>query len=70
MVAKGKGSECKIVTSEVTQGGVVSPYLFLLHMSTCEVLFDYTPDTVYTDDIGISCAVQSKDVETDNKMEM
>ncbi len=70
MVANGKISEWKIVTSGVPQGGVVSPYLFLLHMSTHEVIFDDTLDTIYADDIGISRAVQLKDIETDKKMEM
>ncbi len=70
VVANGKSSEWKIVTSGVPQGGVVSPYLFLLHLSTREVIFDDTLDTVYADDIGISRAVQLKDIETDKKMEM
>ncbi len=59
-VANGKSSEWK----------VVSPYLFLLHMSTREVIFGDTLDTVYTDDIGISRAVKLKEIETDKKMEM
>uniref|UniRef100_A0A671TA91 Reverse transcriptase domain-containing protein n=1 Tax=Sinocyclocheilus anshuiensis TaxID=1608454 RepID=A0A671TA91_9TELE len=70
VVANGKSSEWKVVTSGVPQGGVVSPYLFLLHMSTREVIFGDTLDTVYADDIGISRAVKLKDIETDKAMEM
>ncbi len=39
-------------------------------MSTREVIFGDTLDTVYTDDIGISRAVKLKEIETDKKMEM
>ncbi len=39
-------------------------------MSTGEVIFGDTLDTVYADDIGISRAIKLKDIETDKKMEM
>lgn len=62
------------MTSGIPQGGDVSPYLFLLLMSTLEVIFGNTLDTVYADDIGISRAdipiVNLKDIEIDKKMEM
>uniref|UniRef100_A0A671NYK5 Reverse transcriptase domain-containing protein n=1 Tax=Sinocyclocheilus anshuiensis TaxID=1608454 RepID=A0A671NYK5_9TELE len=47
VVANGKSSEWKVVASGVPQGRVVSPCLFLLHMSTREVIFGDTLDTVY-----------------------
>lgn len=68
MVAKSNA--WKVVASGVPQSGVVSPYLFLLHTSTCEVIFGVTLDTVYADDIGISRAVKLKDIETHKKIEM
>lgn len=42
------------VTSGVPQGGVVSPYPFLLHMSTCKVVFSDSLDTGYADDVELS----------------
>ncbi len=39
-------------------------------MSTREVIFGDTLDTVYTDDIGISRAAKLKEIETDKKMEI
>uniref|UniRef100_A0A672MW72 Reverse transcriptase domain-containing protein n=1 Tax=Sinocyclocheilus grahami TaxID=75366 RepID=A0A672MW72_SINGR len=62
VVANGKSSEWKVVTLGVPQGGVVSPYLFLLHMSTREVIFGDTLDTVYADDTGISRAAQNNNM--------
>ncbi|KAK7922180.1 hypothetical protein WMY93_009082 [Mugilogobius chulae] len=53
VVANGKYSPWTQVTSGVPQGGVISPYLFLLYMSTRETHFQDTLDIGYADDIGL-----------------
>lgn len=56
-MANGMYSSWTEVTSGVPQGGVVSPYLFLLHMCTRRVIFD------------LSCSLRLENIENDTSME-
>lgn len=69
VVANSIYSTWKDITSGVPQGGVIAPYLFLLHMSSRSVLFDDTLDIGYADDIGLSRAIRLSDIGNDTSME-
>lgn len=68
VVANGIHSSWIEVTSGVPQGGVISPYLFLLYMLTRETLFMDTLDIGYADDIGLSWAIPLNKVISDKTM--
>ncbi|KAJ8381215.1 hypothetical protein SKAU_G00019930 [Synaphobranchus kaupii] len=70
VMANGTYSSWSEVTSGVPQGGVVSLYLFLLHMSTRKTVFDNTLDTGYADDVGLSQAIPLTNIHSDRSMEM
>lgn len=70
VVANGVFSSWAEVTSGVPQGGVISPYLFLLYMSTRETLFQDTLDIGYADDIGLSRAISLKNINSDRTLEL
>ncbi|KAJ8353276.1 hypothetical protein SKAU_G00208430 [Synaphobranchus kaupii] len=70
VMANGTYSSWSEVMSGVPQGGVVSPYLFLLHMSTRKTVFDNTLDTGYADDVGLSWAIPLTNIHSDRSMEM
>ncbi|KAJ8417503.1 hypothetical protein AAFF_G00223460 [Aldrovandia affinis] len=66
--ANGTYSPWSEVKSGVPQGGVVSPYLFLLHMSTRRTVLSGTPDTGHADDVGLSQAIPLTNIESDTTM--
>ena len=68
VMANGTFSPWSEVTSGVPQGGVVSPYLFLFHMSTRKVVFGDTLDTGYADDVGLSRAIPLTSNKEDTSM--
>lgn len=68
VVANGAYSPWIEVTSGVPQGGVVSPYVFLLYMATRDAVFEDTLDVGYADDIGLSRAIPICDIKTDTSM--
>ena len=70
VVANGAHSPWIEVTSGVPQGGVVSPYVFLLYMATLDAVFEDTLDVGYADDIGLSRAVPICDIKTDTSMRL
>ena len=70
VVANGAHSPWIEVTSGVPQGGVVSPYVFLLYMATRDAVFEDTLDVGYADDIGLSRAVPICDIKTDTSMRL
>ena len=70
VVANGAHSPWIEVTSGVPQGGVVSPYVFLLYMATRDAVFEDTLDVGYADDIGLSRAVPISDIMSDTSMRL
>ncbi|CAH1265397.1 Hypp3176 [Branchiostoma lanceolatum] len=54
VVADGASSSWRTLTSGVPQGGVLSPYLFLLFMSTRTTVHDDTMNVGYADDVSLS----------------
>ncbi|XP_066263238.1 uncharacterized protein [Branchiostoma lanceolatum] len=68
VVANGKVSEWRVLTSGVPQGGVLSPYLFLLFMSTRDVVYSDTLDVGYADDVGLSRSISLGKDRVDNRM--
>ncbi|XP_035664579.1 uncharacterized protein LOC118408068 [Branchiostoma floridae] len=68
VVANGKVSEWRVLTSGVPQGGVLSPYLFLLFMSTRDVVHSDTLDVGYADDVGLSRSISLEKDRVDNSM--
>ncbi|KAJ8344729.1 hypothetical protein SKAU_G00289220 [Synaphobranchus kaupii] len=58
------------VTSGVPQGGMVSPYLFLLHMSTRNTIFNNTLEMGYGDDVGLSRAIPLTNIHSDTSMQI
>ncbi|XP_078603982.1 uncharacterized protein LOC144877809 [Branchiostoma floridae x Branchiostoma japonicum] len=50
----GKMSDWRTLTSGVPQGGVLSPYLFLLFMSSRSTVYSTTLNVGYADDVGLS----------------
>lgn len=68
VVANGAHSPWIEITSGVPQGGVVSPYLFLLYMATRDTVFEDTLDVGYADDIGLSRAIPISRLMSDTSM--
>ncbi|KAI8508900.1 hypothetical protein Bbelb_127480 [Branchiostoma belcheri] len=68
VAANGELSSWRHLTSGVPQGGVLSPYLFLLFMSSRDTVYDDTLDVGYADDVGLSRSVSLKKASTDSAM--
>ncbi|KAI8515792.1 hypothetical protein Bbelb_066050 [Branchiostoma belcheri] len=68
VVVNGKVSEWRVLTSGVPQGGVLSPYLFLLFMSTRDAVYSDTLDVGYADDVGLSRSISLGKDGVDNSM--
>uniref|UniRef100_A0A8C7G191 Reverse transcriptase domain-containing protein n=1 Tax=Oncorhynchus kisutch TaxID=8019 RepID=A0A8C7G191_ONCKI len=69
-MANGTFSPWSEFTSGVPQGGVASPYLFLLHMSTQNVFYSDTLDIGYADDVGLSRAIPLTIIKEDTSMDL
>ncbi|XP_035699606.1 uncharacterized protein LOC118432183 [Branchiostoma floridae] len=61
-------SSWRELTSGVPQGGVLSPYLFLLFMSSRATVYRDTLDVGYADDVGLSRPVTLAKLSTDKTM--
>ncbi|XP_019625504.1 PREDICTED: uncharacterized protein LOC109470861 [Branchiostoma belcheri] len=68
VAANGEFSGWRQLTSGVPQGGVLSPYLFLLFMSSREVVHSDTIDVGYADDVSLSRSVSLKNAGSDTTM--
>ncbi|KAI8502636.1 hypothetical protein Bbelb_193380 [Branchiostoma belcheri] len=68
VTANNNFSSWRQLTSGVPQGGVLSPYLFLLFMSSRDTVYTNTLDVGYADDVGLSRSVPLKQVGSDNTM--
>ncbi|KAI8493284.1 hypothetical protein Bbelb_292880 [Branchiostoma belcheri] len=68
VTANNNFSSWRQLTSGVPQGGVLSPYLFLLFMSSRDTVYTNTLDVGYADDVGLSRSVPLKQVGLDNTM--
>ncbi|KAI8488996.1 hypothetical protein Bbelb_332200 [Branchiostoma belcheri] len=68
VAANNNFSSWRQLTSGVPQGGVLSPYLFLLFMSSRDTVYTNTLDVGYADDVGLSRSVPLKQVGSDNTM--
>lgn len=68
VVANGAHSPWTEVTSGVPQGGVVSPYVFLLPTATQDAMFEDTLDVGYADDFGLSRAIPISSIMSDTSM--
>ncbi|CAH1270941.1 ASTN2 [Branchiostoma lanceolatum] len=64
----GKFSGWRLLTSGVPQGGVLSPYLFLLFMSSRTTVYRDTLDVGYADDVSLSRSIPSENGTTVNPM--
>ncbi|CAH1251249.1 MFHAS1 [Branchiostoma lanceolatum] len=69
VAVNGQFSKWQDVTSGVPQGGVLSPYLFLVYMSTRTVKHPTTSNIGYADDIGLSRCIPCVTAEQDNTMQ-
>ena len=58
------------VTCGVPQGGVVSPYVFLLYMATRNAVFEDTLDVEYADDIGLLRAIPISNIMSDTSTQL
>ncbi|KAI8508593.1 hypothetical protein Bbelb_136920 [Branchiostoma belcheri] len=64
----GKFSGWRTLTSGVPQGGVLSPYLFLLFMSSRTTVYRDTLDVGYADDVSLSRTITLDTGSTVNSM--
>ncbi|XP_035663512.1 uncharacterized protein LOC118407196 [Branchiostoma floridae] len=69
VAANGEFSSWHDVTSGVPQGGVLSPYLFLVYMSSRTVKHETTTNIGYADDIGLSRCIPCITAESDTTMQ-
>ncbi|CAH1233292.1 Hypp671 [Branchiostoma lanceolatum] len=69
VAANGQFSSWKDVTFGVPQGGVLSPYLFLVYMSSRTTIHATTTNIGYADDIGLSRCMPCVTAETDDTMQ-
>ncbi|KAI8484099.1 hypothetical protein Bbelb_382170 [Branchiostoma belcheri] len=68
VAANGEFSSWRHLTSGVPQGGVLSPYLFLLFMSSRDTVYGDTLDLGYADDVGLSRSASLTKASTDSAM--
>ncbi|CAH1245956.1 Hypp7613 [Branchiostoma lanceolatum] len=69
VAANGQFSSWKDVTSGVLQGGVLSPYLLLVYMSSRTTKHATTTNIGYAVDIGLSRWIPCITAESDNTMQ-
>ncbi|KAI8479510.1 hypothetical protein Bbelb_427710 [Branchiostoma belcheri] len=68
VLVNGKVSSWQLLTSGVPQGGVLSPYLVLLYMSSRSTVYNDTLDVGYADDVGMSRSIPCRSCGVDNTM--
>ncbi|KAI8490434.1 hypothetical protein Bbelb_317020 [Branchiostoma belcheri] len=68
-VTHGKFSTWHTLTSGVPQGGVLSPYLFLLFMSTRSPVYSCTLNVCYADDVSLSRSLHVAVANSDRAVE-
>jgi len=69
VVVNGDRSSWRTLTSGVPQGGVISPYLFLLFMSTRHTVYQDTLDVGYADDVTLSRILLALKADEDTTVE-
>ncbi|KAI8517736.1 Leucine-rich repeat-containing protein 40 [Branchiostoma belcheri] len=69
VVTHGKFSTWHTLTSGVPQGGVLSPYLFLLFMSTRSPVYICTLNVGYADDVSLSRSLHVAVANSDRTVE-
>ncbi|KAI8483405.1 hypothetical protein Bbelb_388680 [Branchiostoma belcheri] len=68
VMANGKFSSWLVLTSGVPQGGVLSPYLFLLFMASRTSVYSDTLNIGYADDVNMSRTVLVRRAASDTTM--
>ncbi|KAI8507267.1 hypothetical protein Bbelb_146470 [Branchiostoma belcheri] len=69
VVANGETSSWRTLTSGVPQGGVISPYLLLLFMSTRRTVHPDTMNVGYADDVTLSRTLLALKADDDRSVE-